>query len=514
MEAERPRGSERLGTWLPIVAIILVGAGLRFWRLGRLALLGDEAYYWLWSRHLDWSYFDNPGATAWMIRTSTWIGGPSELGIRWLNALFGVIDIALMYGIGRELFSAQAGRMSAALMAVATPYIITSRFVYTDGCLFPLFLLNMLLLLPILDDADVPIPWWRWALVCLTWLGLLLQTKLSIYPYFAALAIGIILWRRDLLGRPQLWFAAAGASLGLLPFWLWNAAHGWVGLRWIVQQSTRGAILASSELAAMYHALVYLTPPIVLACLLGLALWRRGAGRWLVWIAFSLLLPVLASPADNPRNLLQGSLPLLILAGGFLADGAGASTADPRGASSASPQKGWRWQKVGFALLLGATFMYGLTTVLSVSDRPSWAGNSVAQAIRRDAAGRRSLGAVLRSEERPIITIDYSLAAQLTFYAGRPIYSTWGQYRVWGLPPLNDATIVSLNYVSPELVHERLQATFAVVEGPQTREFDEYGMSGRATLWRGRGLVVRDEELLQRIDFFNLYQFSHKIVTP
>ena len=34
-----------------------------------LELQGDEAYYWLYSRYLDWGYFDHPPMVALFIRT-------------------------------------------------------------------------------------------------------------------------------------------------------------------------------------------------------------------------------------------------------------------------------------------------------------------------------------------------------------------------------------------------------------------------------------------------------------
>ena len=42
--------------WIPLGTVLLLGLALRFWRLGELALIGDESYYWLWSRNLDWAY--------------------------------------------------------------------------------------------------------------------------------------------------------------------------------------------------------------------------------------------------------------------------------------------------------------------------------------------------------------------------------------------------------------------------------------------------------------------------
>ncbi len=41
---------------------------LRIWISSRLGLHADEAYYWVWSRHLAWGYFDHPPMIAWIIR--------------------------------------------------------------------------------------------------------------------------------------------------------------------------------------------------------------------------------------------------------------------------------------------------------------------------------------------------------------------------------------------------------------------------------------------------------------
>ena len=47
-----------------------------------LPLSADEAYYWLWSRHLAAGYFDHPPAIAWLIRAGTSLFGDTPLGVR------------------------------------------------------------------------------------------------------------------------------------------------------------------------------------------------------------------------------------------------------------------------------------------------------------------------------------------------------------------------------------------------------------------------------------------------
>lgn len=53
-----------------------------------IELAHDEAYYWLYSKNLDWGYFDHPPMVAWIIKTTSWLGG--EVGVR-LGFLAGLV---------------------------------------------------------------------------------------------------------------------------------------------------------------------------------------------------------------------------------------------------------------------------------------------------------------------------------------------------------------------------------------------------------------------------------------
>ena len=112
--------------------LVWVAWTLRTYNLDALALIGDEAYYYQWGYHLDWAYYDHPagmGVLAWL---STLLGGHSEFGIRWLNAVVGTLCVVLVLWLGRRLSGWLTGVLSAALLAFGAPYLITSRFLYTD----------------------------------------------------------------------------------------------------------------------------------------------------------------------------------------------------------------------------------------------------------------------------------------------------------------------------------------------------------------------------------------------
>src|SRR5512136_552597 len=47
-----------------------------------LPLTPQEAYYWLWSRHLAWSYFDHPPLASYSIALTTAVLGSTSFGIK------------------------------------------------------------------------------------------------------------------------------------------------------------------------------------------------------------------------------------------------------------------------------------------------------------------------------------------------------------------------------------------------------------------------------------------------
>lgn len=52
--------------WKAIVIIFIMGVLQAFYNLALPTYL-DEAYYWVWALNPDWSYYDHPPMTAWII---------------------------------------------------------------------------------------------------------------------------------------------------------------------------------------------------------------------------------------------------------------------------------------------------------------------------------------------------------------------------------------------------------------------------------------------------------------
>ena len=64
-----------------LVAIGILIA-LRFVAGAVLPLSADEAYYWLWSKHLAAGYYDHPPAIAFLIRAGVTLFGDTSFGVR------------------------------------------------------------------------------------------------------------------------------------------------------------------------------------------------------------------------------------------------------------------------------------------------------------------------------------------------------------------------------------------------------------------------------------------------
>jgi 4-amino-4-deoxy-L-arabinose transferase-like glycosyltransferase len=476
--------------------------------LGALPLVGDEAYYWLWSQHPAPSYYDHPAGIALMIRAGTTLAGDGEFGIRWLNAMLGFSTIAAAMAVGRRLFARGAGVFTGAAIALGAPFLIVARFVYTDVLHLLGVLLNLWAFDALLAEDRRPSDA-QGALFGLT-LILLLNTKYSAYLYVAALGAWILLERRSLLHRRAFWIGVGMGGLGLLPVVLWNAAHDWVSFRWqlshfgMASPGARALPLPLQLVANARHAWDYLTPPVFLAGIAGIGRLRRPRERLLTLAALGMLLPVGVSAANSPRNLTTGWVLLMMLAGVRVGEIASPSSRGllARLTSGSGPA---RLLVAGLVVgLLVAVGGYGVGTVVALSGQRAPLSSSAVSDILQDAAGWRAFGDAMAGWRGAILTVDYSLAGQLTYYAEGRAVTPWGQYWLWDWPRLDPVLVVSREYLPADCVTAALRDTFQAVAGPEILRVDDVGLTRELRFWRAEGLQVDRAVLLQRLDFLTL----------
>ncbi len=228
------------------IILLLGGALLHVWYLIAdcpLDLSGDEAHYWEWSRHLDWSYYSKGPLVAYIIAAGRVLfGGLSQqlLGNEVLAIRGPAVLLSVGTGLGLFVLVNQTLRSSRlALAAVAITFTI------------PILAVGAILL-----TIDAPLSFCHiWALVAchrglhtgrlwpwliagvLIALGILAKyTMVLIFPIVGLAILCEPQWRKYV---PRLgpWLALAIGTLGFVPILIWNAQHNWVSFRHVAGQA-------------------------------------------------------------------------------------------------------------------------------------------------------------------------------------------------------------------------------------------------------------------------------------
>ncbi|MDB5015356.1 MAG: hypothetical protein JWQ84_188 [Mucilaginibacter sp.] len=180
-----------------------------------LELQGDEAYYWLYSRYLDWGYFDHPPMVALFIRIGDSIMH-NEFGLRMITVLTSSASIYLLWLILKKY----------AVDAIAFVLVISGVFIFhiygfTTTPDAPLFFFTVLFYF--IYQQYIEKDKWSLALLLALIVACLLYSK-----YNAVLLIGFTLLANiKLVTRGSFCFIVVLATALYLPHILWQAQHGY-----------------------------------------------------------------------------------------------------------------------------------------------------------------------------------------------------------------------------------------------------------------------------------------------
>src|SRR6202048_4198286 len=100
---------------LNTVLIVLALVALRLVAAAFTPITFDEAYYWMWSKHLAGGYYDHPPMVALVIRLGTLIAGDTELGVRLVSIL---LALPMSWAIYEATWVLFGGRRVAATAAI------------------------------------------------------------------------------------------------------------------------------------------------------------------------------------------------------------------------------------------------------------------------------------------------------------------------------------------------------------------------------------------------------------
>ncbi|MGQ9661809.1 MAG: ArnT family glycosyltransferase [Kiritimatiellia bacterium] len=236
----------------------------RLWFATTFELAGDEAYYWLWAKNLDWCYFSKGPLVAWTIRCGTALFGDSVLGIRFFAPLLAAATSYAIYFLGRSLYSARIGFWSVVAWNCA-PLAVPGSVLMTIDPLSIFFWAAATLAFWIARSSKRVVAWVATGL--LVGLGMLGKyTNVALLPSFLIFLLSERKYRRHLRSI-TFWSMILAAAVCLVPVMVWNYRHAWVTFGHLRH---RGALdrqwqfsLASFGLFLRDQLLVYFPPYVI-----------------------------------------------------------------------------------------------------------------------------------------------------------------------------------------------------------------------------------------------------------
>lgn len=206
-------------------AFILMAA-LRLYTISHLQLVPDEAYYWVWTKHLSLSYFDHPPLDSWLIYLSTSLLGHTEFAVRLPAALLSLASIPVLMWGARSIVDDRRIQYLVGNLMLASPATVVLGIITTPDSPSWFF-----------GCASIATACWaarttnrnaqHWIIFGFL-LGLAMLSKYTAGLIGPSIFIALVTTpdRRIHLYRPWFWLAALISAAVFSPVLIWNFQHG------------------------------------------------------------------------------------------------------------------------------------------------------------------------------------------------------------------------------------------------------------------------------------------------
>lgn len=208
---------------MKICILLIISFLARLFFAASVELGNDEVYYRIFGLFPDWSYFDHPPMTAWLIwLTTAGADVVPELLVRLGSVIIGTVNTYIVYRI------ASGGRTGfiAALLYTGSLYasVILGTFILPDTPLSLFWLLTLWIFTRILP-ARRPSNLMLAAGVCI---GFAILSKYTGAYLWGAAGLYILIYNRWWLTQWRLWASVAISVVMLYPIVHWNMQNDWI----------------------------------------------------------------------------------------------------------------------------------------------------------------------------------------------------------------------------------------------------------------------------------------------
>ena len=253
-------------------------ARLAYIASGTIQLSEDEAYQWLWSKHLALSYYSKPPLIAYTQFLGTSLWGDTAFGVRFFSPVIAaILSLILLRFFAREV-NARAG-FFLLLIVTATPLLSVGAVLMTIDPLSVLFWTAAMLAGWRAVQENATTRQWLWVGL---WMGLGFLSKYTELFQLLCWAVFFALWppARKHLRRPGPYLALLVNLLCALPVLIWNWQHQWITVTHVADNAGVGSAWKPTlrYLGEFLGAEAGLLNPIFFGATVwaAIAFWRRG----------------------------------------------------------------------------------------------------------------------------------------------------------------------------------------------------------------------------------------------
>lgn len=435
---------QKIAFFITILAVTV----FKLWVMNIFPITCDEAYYWLWHKHLALSYVDHPPLIAYFNKLVSFFGEYNLFHFRLAGLILALLATYFVWKTGKVLFNDKAGLMAAALFQLVPHYIIIWLTLMVDNLLAFFWVVSLYFTAKIIKERKPS----YWYLLGVSF-GLGLLSKYTMIFFLPPLLLLFVLDR-----ELRFWFRRiepyAGFLLSFLicsPVLAWNIQNNFISPGFHAGRLGRSDFL-QNFLSLTADQLVHFTPFLFLGLIIyGKQLWKKSSflfmfsipllimfyaltsfvkvwAHWVIAYQFAAILGIALMVSDNARTIKR----LLVSM--------------------------WIFDVLAIALILFGSPML----------------------LPRQNIYRENFGLYRRYASIPqdtyIITPYIGSSSQLAFYARRQTYMAQGalkiesdgfgrkQYELWGYPELRKGA--SIIYYGPanDETWKKLKIYFRKVE--------------------------------------------------
>ncbi|MCP5405850.1 MAG: glycosyltransferase family 39 protein [Pseudomonadaceae bacterium] len=422
----------------------------------------DEAQYWHWTSHMDWSYLTKPPLTTAAIAVGTGFFGETMLGVK-IFALLGQSIVPLVgFAMAGMVAGVGAAWLAFWLLATVPLVAVGGLLMSPDALLLPLWMFALFILF--LSTQQDKLKWCCWSMIGVL-IGLAGLAKYTAALFYPLLLVFMLVERRDWLKQPQPYVAGLISLVLQAPVLWWNWQHDWAGLHHLLWQADGGGDGRHGGVGTLLEFLggqLLVVGPLTFVLLL--AVWGRSVAvykrlepqmRLLLWFT----LPVFAVFALQTLNAkvqpnwpLLATVPALVLLAVLVAG---------------------RWRKLRPLLVAGIILNVLASLVMHDTFLLRRVGLETPYKAdpTKDLRGWPEMGQLLDLQlarlaaDSVVLTTRYQTAALAAFHTPRHpavLYLNDGtrranQYDLWPWPPLAGRLVLYINEqnVLPDAVKHR-----------------------------------------------------------